>query len=160
MGNCADKTAVAMHPPRYIPPDEARRKTREGWQALLTEREFRVLRCKATEAPHSGAYNDSFPTRGYFGCRGCGAPLFSAAAKFKCGCGWPAFDKAYRGAVMTHGDLSAGMARTEILCSRCNGHLGHVFNGEHMTSTNQRHCVNSTSIRYFDHDLVLQEARV
>jgi methionine-R-sulfoxide reductase len=84
-------------------------------------------------------------TEGHFACRACNAPLYSAEAKFKSGCGWPAFDKCYKGAVATVTDSSFGMRRVEILCAACGGHLGHVFEGERMTPTNERHCVNSVS---------------
>jgi methionine-R-sulfoxide reductase len=82
---------------------------------------------------------------GHFVCRACNAPLYSAEAKFKSGCGWPAFDKCYKGAVATKTDSTFGMRRVEILCGTCGGHLGHVFEGERMTPTNERHCVNSVS---------------
>ena len=76
----------------------------------------------------------------------------SAAAKFHSGCGWPAFDKCYKGAIETHVDDSLGMRRVEIVCAKCKGHQGHVFEGEHFTDTNERHCVNSLSIRYVKGD--------
>ena len=85
---------------------------------------------------------------GYFACRGCEMPLYSAEAKFKSGCGWPAFDKCYKGSVETTVDGSHGMQRIEITCAGCGGHLGHVFVGEQMTQTNERHCVNSVSVRF------------
>ena len=79
---------------------------------------------------------------------GCGHPLYSASAKFGSGCGWPAFDKCYSGSVKTIEDNTFGMKRIEILCSNCDGHLGHVFEGEGFTPTNERHCVNSVSIKF------------
>lgn len=82
---------------------------------------------------------------GHFVCRGCKTPLYSAKAKFDSGCGWPAFDKCYKGSINTHVDSSMGMRRVEITCATCGGHLGHVFEGERMTDTNERHCVNSVS---------------
>ena len=85
---------------------------------------------------------------GYFACRGCEKPLYSAEAKFKSGCGWPAFDKCYKGSVETTVDETHGMQRIEITCAGCGGHLGHVFVGEGMTQTNERHCVNSVSVRF------------
>ena len=80
--------------------------------------------------------------------KGLTAALYSAAAKFDSGCGWPAFDKIVDGAVVTQTDRSLGMSRVEIMCAGCGGHLGHVFEGERMTPTNERHCVNSISIKY------------
>ncbi|KAL8426679.1 hypothetical protein Efla_005936 [Eimeria flavescens] len=111
--------------------------------------EFAVLRQKATEPPGTGRsaereYEEFSPKSGCFVCRGCGAPLFPASSKFKSGCGWPAFDMAYKGEPNPNG----GMRRWEIICSACGGHLGHVFKGERLTPTNERHCVNSLSIRY------------
>ncbi len=87
-----------------------------------------------------------FPTDGHFVCRGCGNPLYSAAAKFKSGCGWPAFDKCYVDSVEVWADRTLEPMRIEITCAGCGGHLGHVFAGERMTPTNERHCVNSVSI--------------
>jgi len=117
------------------------------WRSHLSATEYRVLRTKGTEA-RGGEYDAFYPDEGHFVCRGCGLPLYSAAAKFKSGCGWPAFDQCYRGAVETTEDNSHGMRRIEITCSRCDGHLGHVFVGETMTATNERHCVNSVSVKY------------
>ncbi len=95
-------------------------------------------------------------------CRGCRAPLYSAEAKFKSGCGWPAFDKCFKGAVRTTLDESHGMRRIEITCAACDGHLGHVFEGEQMTPTNERHCVNSLSVKFVKGDApdALEEAKV
>ena len=107
-----------------------------------------MLRNKGTERPGTGEYNRFYPKEGYFACRGCGNPLYSADAKFKSGCGWPAFDKCYTNAIKTHTDNSLGMQRVEIMCAKCNGHLGHVFRGEGFTKTNERHCVNSISVKY------------
>ena len=109
-----------------------------------------MLREKATEPAGSGEYDGFYPKagEGHFVCRGCKNPLYSAEAKFKSGCGWPAFDKCYKGGVKTIEDNSYGMRRIEILCARCDGHLGHVFVGEGMTKTNERHCVNSASVKF------------
>ena len=84
---------------------------------------------------------------------GCGNPLYSAAAKFHSGCGWPAFDKCVEGSLLTHVDGTLGMQRIEIVCSQCNGHMGHVFKGEGFTETNERHCVNSISVKFVKEDL-------
>ncbi|EGD80339.1 SelR domain-containing protein [Salpingoeca rosetta] len=126
------------------------KKTDQEWKSLLSREEYRILREKGTERAGSGEYDKFYPKKGegHFACRGCGNPLYSAAAKFNSGCGWPAFDKCYKGAVTTHVDNSFGMRRVEIVCGACGGHLGHVFEGERMTDTNERHCVNSVSIRF------------
>ena len=109
---------------------------------------MRVLRQKGTEAPYRGEYTKFYPTGGHFVCKGCASPLYSAAAKFESGCGWPAFDKCYHGAVRVKVDRSHGMQRVEILCGRCGGHLGHVFPHEGRAESGERHCVNSVSLQY------------
>ena len=125
-------------------------KSEAEWKAELSDFEYKVLREKATEPSGSGEYDGFYPKagEGHFVCRGCKNPLYSAEAKFKPGCGWPAFDKCYKGGVKTIEDNSYGMRRIEILCARCDGHLGHVFVGEGMTKTNERHCVNSASVKF------------
>ena len=125
-------------------------KSEAEWKAELPDFEYKVLREKATEPAGSGEYDGFYPKagEGHFVCRGCKNPLYSAEAKFKSGCGWPAFDKCYKGGVKTIEDNSYGMRRIEILCARCDGHLGHVFVGEGMTKTNERHCVNSASVKF------------
>lgn len=123
-------------------------KTNEEWAKSLSKQEYRVIRDKGTEAAFTGEYDKLYPNGGHFACRACGNPLYSAAAKFNSGCGWPAFDKCYRGAVAVEVDSSFGMRRVEIMCAQCGGHLGHVFEGEHKTPTNERHCVNSVSVKY------------
>lgn len=124
--------------------------TDEEWKQRLTESEYNVLRLKHTEPPHSGEYDNYYPkpTEGHFACKACANPLYSAAAKFDSGCGWPAFDKCYKNAVDTEVDETLGMRRVEILCARCAGHLGHVFENENLTETNERHCVNSVSVKF------------
>jgi len=126
------------------------RKTEAAWREQLSDEEYYVLRQKGTEYAGSGKYDKFYPRAGHFVCGGCGAPLYSAAAKFDSGCGWPAFDRIVKGAVVTQTDTSLGMRRVEILCGSCGGHLGHVFEGERFTRTNERHCVNSASVRYVD----------
>jgi peptide-methionine (R)-S-oxide reductase len=113
----------------------------------LTEEEKRVILNKATEAPYSGKYND-FYKKGIYVCKQCNQPLFSSETKFKSGCGWPSFDDTFNGAVERIPDPD-GM-RTEIVCSNCKGHLGHVFEGEGFTKKDTRHCVNSLSIKFIE----------
>lgn len=123
--------------------------TEEEWRKKLSEEEYATLRLKATERPFTGEYNSFYPASGFFACRGCGTPLFSAGSKFNSGCGWPAFDKFYQGAIITHIDDSLSTRRRiEICCAKCHGHLGHVFHTEGFTPTGERHCVNSVSIKY------------
>lgn len=111
----------------------------------LNEVEARVIVGQGTEAPFSGKYDTLFAP-GVYLCRRCNAPLYDAKAKFDAGCGWPAFDDDFPGAVkpLTDGDGR----RTEIRCAHCDAHLGHVFEGEHLTEKNTRHCVNSLSMRF------------
>lgn len=119
--------------------------------------QFRILREKGTEAPFTGKYDKHAPTEGVYTCAGCDAPLYQANHKFKSGCGWPAFFDAVPGAVTRHVDRAFGMERTEIVCSNCGGHLGHVFKGEgYATPTDERHCVNSVSINFGKDDPVTE----
>jgi methionine-R-sulfoxide reductase len=119
--------------------------------------QFRALREKGTEAPFTGKYDKHMPESGVFNCVGCDAPLYKANHKFKSGCGWPAFFDSIPGAVTRHTDTTFGMERTEIVCSNCGGHLGHVFKGEgYATPTDERHCVNSVSLKFGSGDPVAE----
>lgn len=125
---------------------------------LRTE-QFRVIRQKGTEAPFSGEYDKHYPSTGTYNCAACDAPLYRADQKFKSGCGWPAFFDTVPGAVTRHSDRTFGMERIEIVCSNCGGHLGHVFKGEgYNTPTDERHCVNSVSMKFSDKDPVVDGA--
>jgi peptide-methionine (R)-S-oxide reductase len=119
-------------------------KVKEEWNVLNLE-EKRVILNKGTEAPFQGEYNDLY-TEGTFVCRQCDAPLYSSADKFKSGCGWPSFDDDLKANVKRVSDSDG--RRVEIVCSNCEGHLGHVFEGERFTDKNTRHCVNSISIKF------------
>ena len=123
-------------------------RSEQEWREMLSPEQYNILRNKGTEYPGTGEYNKLYPKDGHFACAGCGQPLYSAASKFDSGCGWPAFDKIVTGAVVTDTDRTLGMTRVEIMCSGCGGHLGHVFEGEGFTPTNERHCVNSGSVKY------------
>lgn len=112
----------------------------------LAPEEKRIIEEKGTEAPFTGEYDNFFPQEGIFICRKCNSPLFSAKAKFDAGCGWPAFDQNFEDAVKRVPDSDS--RRVEIQCTKCGGHLGHVFEGEKMTNKNTRHCVNSLSIKF------------
>jgi len=128
-------------------------KEEEEWQAVLSKEQFRVLREKGTEAPFTGKYDKHHPDAGVYTCAGCDAPLYKASHKFKSGCGWPAYFDSIPGAVTRHTDSTFGMQRIEIVCSNCGGHLGHVFKGENYpTPTDERHCVNSVSLKFAPED--------
>lgn len=116
----------------------------------LSSEEKQILKNKGTEAPFSGEYNDFFQA-GIFVCRACENPLYQSNTKFNSGCGWPSFDDEIIGAIKRHEDVSGGRVRTEICCAKCDGHLGHVFEGEQITTKNTRHCVNSLSIKFVPH---------
>ncbi|TKX34481.1 methionine-R-sulfoxide reductase [Campylobacter taeniopygiae] len=111
----------------------------------LSEEEKRIILLKGTEAPFSGKYND-FYEKGIYLCKQCGSKLYKSEDKFKSGCGWPSFDDEISGAVKRILDKDG--VRTEIVCSNCNAHLGHVFEGEGFTEKNIRHCVNSISLEF------------
>jgi peptide-methionine (R)-S-oxide reductase len=126
-------------------------KSEDEWRTVLNKEQFRVLRQKGTEMAGTGEYN-KHKEDGVYECVGCGAPLYKSTTKFDSGCGWPAFFDAIPGAITRHEDNSGFMHRTEIVCTRCGGHLGHVFKGEGFGNpTDERHCVNSVSLK-FDKD--------
>ncbi|KAG9312869.1 peptide methionine sulfoxide reductase msrB, partial [Chiua virens] len=127
---------------------ESKTKSVSEWRAILSPEQFRILREKGTEPPRTGKY-ENHGGEGVYACAGCGTPLYKSNTKFKSGCGWPAFFDAIPGAVSRHEDQTHGMVRTEITCTACGGHLGHVFKGEGFpTTTDERHCVNSISLNF------------
>lgn len=111
----------------------------------LTPQEEDIIENKGTESPFTSEY-DNFYEDGVYICKKCNAPLFSAESKFDAGCGWPAFDENYPDAINKVPDIDG--KRIEIQCANCEAHLGHVFEGEHLTDKDTRHCVNSLSIRF------------
>lgn len=122
-------------------------KSEEEWQKELSPEQYQVLRKKGTERPYTGKY-DKFDEPGHYVCAACGNPLFDSDAKFDAGCGWPSFFESLDSTkISTETDFSLGMKRTEIMCARCGGHLGHVFD-DGPQPTGLRYCVNSVSIDF------------
>jgi len=123
-------------------------KTEEEWKKVLSPEQYRILREKGTEYPGSGEYNNHFE-KGFYICGGCGEELFASDQKFDSHCGWPSFDGEIGGGdkVKKIKDFSHGMSRTEIICARCGGHLGHLFD-DGPTKSGLRYCVNSLSLKF------------
>ena len=126
-------------------------KSEAEWRQALTPDQYRVLRQAGTEAPFGTTYEEfKKQGAGTYVCGGCGAELFSSKEKFDSHCGWPSFyDPANAKNVVTREDKSLGGTRTEVLCAKCGGHLGHVFKGEGFpTPTDQRYCINGVSLKF------------
>ena len=124
-------------------------KSDKEWLETLGEERYWILRQKGTEYPGSGEYNLHF-SKGTYACGGCNTPLFESDNKYESNCGWPTFDKAIEGSIEYKKDTSLGMIRTEVLCAKCGGHLGHVFEDGPKETTGQRYCINSLSIDFID----------
>ena len=136
IGCSAEESRAAEHFPVSL--------TREQWKKKLTPAQFRILREGGTERPFSSPLNSEH-RNGIFVCAGCDQPLYSSKTKFESGTGWPSFYAPLKGAVVTRTDRSLGMSRTEVLCSRCGGHLGHVFN-DGPKPTGKRYCMNGDAM--------------
>ena len=122
-------------------------KTEAEWKEILTPEQYYILRQKGTDMPGDGGYTKHFE-KGTYHCAACDAQLFESGTKYESHCGWPSFDDAIDGAVEYSMDRSHGMIRTEITCTKCGGHLGHVFEDGPRDTTGKRYCVNTTSLRF------------
>lgn len=142
------QTATKQNTQNKQPMETSLNKTDAEWKKQLSAEQYEVLRNKGTERPGTGIYNNHFE-KGFYTCAGCGTELFSSEQKFDSHCGWPSFDGEIGGGdrVKKVNDFSHGMIRTEIVCAKCGGHLGHIFD-DGPTATGQRYCVNSLSLGF------------
>ena len=122
-------------------------KTETEWKQILSPEQYYVLREKGTDRPGDDGYTKHFE-KGTYHCAACDAQLFESGTKYESHCGWPSFDDAIEGSVAYVLDKTHGMVRTEIICTSCGGHLGHLFDDGPKDTTGKRYCVNTTSIRF------------
>lgn len=143
-----ENAVTASSHPRVVPDAHDRVVLSDAeWKQILTAEQYRILRQKGTERAFSGAYWNTHD-RGTYVCAACALPLFSSQAKFDSGTGWPSYWQPIApNAVTTERDWSWGMARTEVLCRRCGGHLGHVFE-DGPKPTGLRYCMNAGALRF------------
>jgi len=122
-------------------------KSDKEWKNDLDNLSYQVLRNSYTERPFTGEYNLHFE-KGSYKCKGCDQILFDSTNKYESNCGWPSFDKAIPSSILYIKDLSHNMNRIEVKCSKCNGHLGHVFNDGPKETTGKRYCINSAALTF------------
>lgn len=127
--------------------DSKVQKSEQEWRQLLSPEQYAVLREQATERPFTGEYVDT-KTPGVYRCAACGNPLFSSETKFNSGSGWPSFyDVIESGNIELREDMSHGMRRIEVVCGKCESHLGHVFEDGPQDKTGLRYCINSVALK-------------
>ena len=122
-------------------------KSEAEWKKSLTAEEYEVLREKGTERAHAGEYVNNFE-KGKYVCAACNNLIFNSDTKFRSDCGWPSFDQAIKGSVVYKEDNTFMMQRTEVLCGKCGGHLGHVFDDGPKQTTGKRYCMNSIAMKF------------
>lgn len=125
-------------------------KTDDEWRCMLTSEQYRILRDKGTELAFTGALLNN-KEHGVYKCTACGAELFRSDTKFESGTGWPSFYAPVEGAIKSEKDVSYGMVRTEVMCAKCGGHLGHVFD-DGPRPTGLRYCINSAALKFEKRD--------
>jgi peptide-methionine (R)-S-oxide reductase len=139
-----DRSAMPMNPP---PPPAPEKMSEEDWKKKLSDEQFMVCRLKGTERPFTGEYVHN-KKKGIYRCVACGQELFSSEAKFDSGTGWPSyFQPVTKDSIKEERDTSHGRVRTEVMCSKCGSHLGHVFD-DGPRPTGLRYCINSVSLKF------------
>jgi peptide-methionine (R)-S-oxide reductase len=151
--SAGDEKKPVMETSREVPADPGGKvvKSDAEWKKALTAEQYHILREAGTERPDGAVYNEfKKQGEGAYHCAGCGALLFSSREKFDSHCGWPSFyDPAKAENVRIRKDVSLGMARVEVICAKCDGHLGHVFEGEGFdTPTDKRYCINGGGLKF------------
>jgi len=131
--------------------DKKVKKTESEWKEILSPQQYYVLREKGTDRPGEEGYTKHFE-KGTYHCAACDAQLFESGTKYESHCGWPSFDDSIEGAVEYTIDKTHGMIRTEITCTSCGGHLGHIFDDGPQDTTGKRYCVNTSSLTFVKGD--------